>query len=486
MKRKFVTNLILIILLNLLVKPLWIFGIDRVVQNTVGMKEFGFYGALLNFSFLLNILLDLGITNYNNRNISQNHQLLRKHFSNIVVLRLLMAVGYGLITFAVALSLGYSGRQLNLLFFLVLNQFLISFTLYLRSNIAGMQMYTVNSLVSVLDRTLMIIFCAVLIWGKIDGFTFSVEWFVYAQTAAYVLTTLICFMIVARKSRFPKFKFDRRFFMVILRQSFPFALLTLLMSAYTRLDAVLLDNLIRPDGDTQVGIYYHGFRIFDAAYQFALLFAVLLLPMFSKMLKEHQSVKELTRLSALLLFVPTIALAAASQVFRTEIMDILYTDNITESATFFGIIMTAFLGMAGTIIFGTLLTANGNLRILNITSAIALGINLLLNLILIPRYQAFGAAVSCLATQGFVGLSQFLITARKFRFGFDFRLLARLLLYISGIVLFGWVTFQVEWPWGTEFLGMIAASLLLAFLLKLVDVKAMFILIRDGEREGDF
>jgi O-antigen/teichoic acid export membrane protein len=143
-----------------------------------------------------------------------------------------------------------------------------------------------------------------------SGKPFSIEWFVYAQTAAYTLTALICFMIVARKSRFPKFKFDRRFFMVILRQSFPFALLTLLMSAYTRLDAVLLDNLIHPNGDTQVGIYYHGFRIFDAAYQFALLFAVLLLPMFSKMLKEHQSIKELTRLSALLLFIPTIALAA--------------------------------------------------------------------------------------------------------------------------------------------------------------------------------
>ena len=313
----------LIILLNLLIKPLWIFGIDRNVQNILGPGEFGFYYILLNFSFLLNIILDLGITNYNNRNISQNHQLLQKHFSGLVILKFILAIFYGIITFSVALILGYTGREMYLLLFLVINQLLISFVLYLRSNIAGMQMHTVNSLVSVLDRALMILFCAILIWGRITGFTFTIEWFVYAQTAAYLVTAIICFLIVAWKSRFPKLRYDRRFFLVILRRSAPFAVLTLLMSVYTRMDAVLLDELLRPDGKTQAGIYYNGFRIFDAANQFALLFAVLLLPMFSKMLKEKQSIHELTLLSSLLLFIPMIALAIGSQIYRFQIMDLL-------------------------------------------------------------------------------------------------------------------------------------------------------------------
>ncbi|MBT3750106.1 MAG: oligosaccharide flippase family protein, partial [Bacteroidetes bacterium] len=188
MRRKFVTNLVLIILLNLLIKPLWIFGIDVTVQNITGKEVFGMYGVLLNLSFLLNILLDLGITNYNNRNISQNHQLLRKYFANIVVLKFLLAGVYAIIVFAVAGILRYDSHRFYILAFLVFNQFLTSFTLYLRSNIAGMQMHTVNSLVSVLDRSLMIIFCAVLIWGNFSQQSFQIEWFVYAQTAAYAVT----------------------------------------------------------------------------------------------------------------------------------------------------------------------------------------------------------------------------------------------------------------------------------------------------------
>ncbi|MCX6225358.1 MAG: oligosaccharide flippase family protein [Bacteroidia bacterium] len=480
MKRKFITNLVLIILLNLLIKPLWIFGIDRHVQNMFP-DQFGWYSALFNFSFILSILFDLGLTNYNNRHISQNHHLLQKYFSSIVVLKLIMALLYGLVAFGIAIALGYT-QQLNLIFFLVLSQILVSFTLYLRSNVAGMQMHTANSIISVLDRALMIGFCAILIWGRIRGFTFSLAWFVYAQTAAYFLTAVICFLIVARKSKFTKLHYDHKFFIVVIRQSWPYALLALLMVAYTRVDVIMLDKMFpSPHGTIEAGIYYNGFRLFDATYQFALLFAVLLLPMFSKMLKEKQDVHGLTLLSSLLLFIPTIALAIGSQVYRTEIMDLLYDHNVRESSAFFGILMFSFLGMAGTIIYGTLLTANGNLKALNITSAIALVINILLNIILIPRYEACGAAISCLTTQVFAGFSQYVITAVKFKFRLNYGLIFRLIIYISGVILLGIGSYRLELVWWISFLGMLTASMIFAMLLNLIDLKAMVRLIFSSE-----
>lgn len=443
------------------------------------------YTTLLSVSFLLNILLDLGITNYNNRNISQNHQLLRKYFANIVVLKFILAGVYGIVVFSVAAILGYDGQMMYILAFLVLNQFLTSFTLYLRSNIAGMQMHTVNSLISVLDRGLMILFCAVLLWGGITDQPFQIEWFVYSQTAAYLLTMLICFVIVLRKSKFPRFKFDRLFFMVILRQSFPFALLVLLMSAYTRIDQVIIEYMLRPFGREQVSIYYHGFRLFDAAYQFAMLFAVLLFPMFSKMIAEKSSIKELTRLSSLLLFIPSIILAVASMFYKEEIMMLMDYDNISESAAIYALLMFAFLGMAGTIIFGTLLTASGNLRILNITSAIAVVINITLNLILIPKYQTYGAAIAAVFTQGFVGLSQFIFASRKFNFGFDLKLIFKLLVFSAGVVGLGLGSLQLEHIWWVRFLGMVTASMILAMALNLIDLKSMIKLITNGEKAED-
>jgi O-antigen/teichoic acid export membrane protein len=158
MQRKFLTNLGLILFLNLLVKPFWILGIDRTVQNVVG-TDYGFYFAVFNFSFLFNILLDLGITNFNNRNIAQNNHLLNKHFSRIFYMKLLLALVYFTVTFCVAFIIGYRGRQLFFLLVLGFNQFLISMVLYLRSNISGLLLFRTDSFLSVLDMTLMILFC---------------------------------------------------------------------------------------------------------------------------------------------------------------------------------------------------------------------------------------------------------------------------------------------------------------------------------------
>lgn len=104
MQKKFVTNLILLIVLNLLIKPFWIFGIDRTVQNMVGAESYGFYFSLLNFTLLLNMIPDLGITNYNNRNIARHTQLLNKHLANVSGLKIILATVYAIISMIVASS----------------------------------------------------------------------------------------------------------------------------------------------------------------------------------------------------------------------------------------------------------------------------------------------------------------------------------------------------------------------------------------------
>ena len=152
MKKKFITNLVLLLTLNVLIKPFWVFGIDRAVQNVVGAGDYGLYFSLFNFSLIFNIFLDFGITNFNNREISRHPKLLPGNFSNIVGLKISLAVIYGIVSFLVAMIIGYEKVQMRLLWVLLFNQFLASFLMYLRSNVSGMQMFRTDSLLSVLDR----------------------------------------------------------------------------------------------------------------------------------------------------------------------------------------------------------------------------------------------------------------------------------------------------------------------------------------------
>lgn len=482
MKRKFFTNLSLLVLLNLLIKPFWIFGIDRTVQNVVGAEEYGLYFSLFNFSLLLNMLLDFGITNYNNRNIAQNHQLLSKSLSNIVGLKLLLAILYAIVTVVVGFFIGYEWRQFQLLLFLILNQFIASFILYLRSNLSGLHYFKTDSFISVLDRALMIIICGILLWGGVTETDFKIEWFVYAQTVAYVLTMLITLVIVYNKAELLGLNFDKTYFIAILKKSYPYALLALLMVFYYRIDSVMLERML-PDGKEQAGIYAQGFRILDAAAMFAFLFAVLLLPIFSRMIKQKESVNQLTLFSFLLLIVPVLGVTFASYFYRTELIDLLYHQHVETSASIFGILILCFIGISTSYIFGTLLTANGNLKELNIMATGGVIVNIVLNLILIPKYYAFGAAIASLITQSFTAIIQIVIAKRIFEFNINIKRITLLIFFVAGVFVIAKLSLRIDLFWIYKFVGIIVLSLILAFVFRLINLRILFDLLINGDEK---
>ncbi len=481
MQRKFLTNLGLLLLLNLLIKPFWVFGIDRTVQNVVGSQEFGFYFTILNFSFLFNILLDLGITNFNNRNIAQNTQLLAKHFSGIVSLKLILGFLYFIITIGFGLIWGYRGFQLELLALVGFNQFLLSFLLYLRSNISGMLMFRTESFMSVLDRSLMIIIMSVLLWGGMTHKPFQIEWFVYGQTVSYIIAVSIAYAVVVLKSKSLKINWNLPFFLMILRKSLPFALLTLLMTFYSRIDAVVIGKLLpKETGELQAGIYAHAYRILEATNQISFLFAVLLLPLFSHLISQKQKLNNIIRVSFSLLFVGTFILVINTVFYSYEVMDLLYESDIMASAAVYNILIFGVVAMGTSYIFGTLLTANGNLKELNIIAAISLLLSLLLNFILVPRIQAQGSAIANVVALSVSAVLQLIIVRQKFAFKIDFRYFSGLLLFLIASISITYLsTLLIDVSWMIRIIGSGILSLVLAIVLKLLNVKEFIQYIKD-------
>ena len=477
MKRKFVTNLILLISLNLLIKPFWILGIDRSVQNLVGDESYGMYFALFNFSLLLNILLDIGITNFNNKNIAQHNFLLKKHLSNIVGLKFILAIVYAIFSLVTALIIGYDKIQLHLLFFLIFNQFLISFTLYLRSNISGLHLFRTDSILSVLDRSLMILICSLLLFTGYFRKHFSIEWFVYAQTAAYVITSLVTFVIVLNKTGKIRLRFDRKFIIVFLRKSYPYAILILLMGFYNRIDGVMLERLLpEPLGKQQAGIYAQAFRLLDAVSMFGVMVAGLLLPIFAKMIKQREPVAQMIKLSFTFLFVTAVVVAVSSIFYCNQIMEVLYHSNTEHSSELLGILMTGFIGIATTYIFGTLLTANGSMKQLNWMAFAGMTVNVTLNLVLILRYQAFGSAYASLFTQIITAGAQVILATMVFKLKPNYLFLSKLLVFAGITVIFAFIS-QYFTNWFAGYLFMIVASVLASFLLRLFSIGELFKLI---------
>lgn len=104
--RQFYASLGLLIILNLVIKPIWIFAIDRQVQNVVGSIEYGSYFSLVNLSIVFSFLLDWGFTSFYNRQLATKEETVTNTAGYFLLVKLLFSLFYVLIVLLVAFSSG--------------------------------------------------------------------------------------------------------------------------------------------------------------------------------------------------------------------------------------------------------------------------------------------------------------------------------------------------------------------------------------------
>jgi O-antigen/teichoic acid export membrane protein len=478
-KKKFIFDLAILIVLNLLIKPFWTIIIEPKVQGQIGNVSYGEYATIFSFSLLLNILLDFGITNFNNRNIAQNAHLLSKHFSKMLSFKFALGLIYMPLTFVVGwLIMGYNTHMLIVL---CLNSFLLSFTLFLRSNLQALHLFRVDSVVSVLDRLIQIVLVVGMLIGVMNLKMTALS-FIYAQTIGYALTSIICFIIVLNKTHTFKLNWDWSFNRMIIKKSLPFAVLVLLMTFYNRLDTVMIAKLLPGElGKEQSGIYQKSFRLLDAANQIAYLFSIQLIPLFSRMLKHKENIDNIVKLSFTLLLTPALIVSVSTIFYAEHFFEKIYTGD-TKGYEILALLMNCFTGVGLTCIFGTLLTASGNLRQQNYVALGGILINVVLNFILIPRMQAYGSAISSVVTQLVTGLLQVYLCYKVFHFRVNKRLLTSLALFIAGLFFINYFTLDLVGKggnaWMFNFTIMLVFSVLLAFVTGLVNHKSVLRFIK--------
>lgn len=379
------------------------------VQNEVG-HDYGLYFELINLASILNIILDLGINNYNNRKIVSNPSRFSVYFRTASWLRLFLAMGYMAVLLILGWLLDYGSAGLKLLFLLGVCQVLLASILFVRSNFTALGKFKTDSLFSVLDRILMIGGIVYLLYLS-SAQSINLMDFVTVQLIGYSVTLLLGILALFVSGKPAKVKYNPKFGRLLLRKSAPYALIVVLMSAYHFSDSIMIGRLLE-DGVEQNAIYAQSFRILMALNNYAYLFAVLLLPMFAKQLSKKENIQKLLGTASSLLVFGVFSIAVLLFSNRVDFLNWCYNSVITEDV--FAILLFGIVPMSFNYCFGALITASGNMQFLNKVAATALLFNIALNFVLIPIYGALGAAIASLITQSFNGLMQVFYAIKKF------------------------------------------------------------------------
>jgi O-antigen/teichoic acid export membrane protein len=418
--------MVILILLNVLVKPIWIFFIDRNVQQIVGHQSYGTYSALLNLSIMFSILLDYGVTNFNNKNIAEDANRLTVTLPNVIVAKLFFSIMYFIVILIIGVSLGYDVKALQILLSIASFQFLNSLLQYLRSNISALHDFKLDGLLSVLDKFLMIFICAVLLLNPVTKALFVIEWFVYAQIVSYLIAVLVAVLIIIK--RYAKLDFSKTQFSVIvevIKRGTPYAILILLMGTYMRVDTLMLERMVSAE---QAGIYAQAYRILDTCNILGLLFAGMLLPMFARILNSNNSVLELLRVSANFMLPISLGVVAFSIVHANDIMALLYKDRSASSEFIFQCVMLCFPAFCVMYIYATLLTSNGSLRTLIMIACIGSITSIGLNYFFIQKWEAMAVASIAIFVHWMVAILYIIYCQKILRIPSNFKWVLRFFL----------------------------------------------------------
>lgn len=414
--RKPLSNIIFLIAVNVIVKPFWLFGVDRVVQNKLGEETFGMYFVLFNFSMIYQILLDFGIQQYNSKSIAEEPGKIGAQISNFIFAKVILSFLYLILLQITFLLLGYSFQKYSSLFLLLaINQILISFIAYLRSNLAGLQRFKLDAFFSILDKLLMIALAGSMLYFNIFNVTLNILNFVSIQTIAFLINFVVLIGVVKRLVGPIHWKINPLEIKQLMIKSIPFATAVFLMAIYLKMDVIMIERLLGDKGAYEAGIYAQSFRIVDALNMIGIFFANVLLPTYAHRLSFNLPIKKLVNQSLLLLLAGILPISLIVIYFSKTIIYAMYSGGTVYSSEILSILMLSFIAYNMMHIFSSLLTAAGHLKSLNRLFFMGILLNFCSNLWLIPKLGAKGAAITTAGSQLIVLVGVILITNQFLR-----------------------------------------------------------------------
>lgn len=478
MKKEFAYNIFFLLVINLLIKPFYIFGIETKVQNITGPESYGLYFSLFGLVFLHQFINDPGIQNYNTIFVAQNREQFAFHFPRLMGMKYVLLMLLLISSVLMALIIGHRGISILYLVGIAVTLWLSTLFVLFRSMLSGMGSYRIDTWLSAMDRLLLI-----MVLGSIfmAGFHFDISTFIWVQVVCYTACVLWAGYYLRKYGASFKVQLDWNYSIKFLISCLPYAIIILLTAVIMRADGVLIERLL-PDGKYQAGVYSAGYRFLDAANMFGYIFAALLLPMFSRLLAENEDTQEVFSVAFRILFVMSLMIGGGFYFYAKDVFDVFYGDVYAAGIPSMRLLILAVIPAAISNVFGPLILASRKINQYNLLYLSAVVIYFAGNLVFIPRYGIIASAAVAVITWTYILLGMVAICAKNNLIKSDVSILVKSILAM--VILYGifsvfelWV--DLNWLIELALIGVIVVAALL--LSKYIDLREIMRAVRGKE-----
>jgi len=365
-----------------------------VVARYLGAANFGKLSFAMSFVVLFSILTDFGAKILINREIARNKDKVNKYVSNVIILKIFLSM---LMLFVVGVTvnlLSYPNEIISLVYIAAFvfifqslgNPFDAAFRAF---EVLKYSAYTMigNSVIR------LILAISIVVLG------FGVKELLIAYLITEIFTFLIMFLYYNFKVHRFQLEWDFKFSKGILKKSLPFGVAALMMTLYDKIDITMLSKMVS-EPNMVIGWYSAAINL-PFIFEFipmsigAAVFAYASIAY----LKNISKFKLIYRKLISYYFYLTIPLAVGTVILADKIIKLLYGNEYGPAAFALQILIWGVLLKFQMYAFGIVLNSM-NKEMLTMKATIAsLIANVVLNLLLIPKYSFIGASIATIAAE---------------------------------------------------------------------------------------
>ena len=365
-----------------------------VIARSLGDVGVGQYSFIFAFGSLIILIGNPGLEYLIVKEVPGNKGLLPTYAGNILSLKIILAVLAVSVTLALSMFVNKPQVVIDSLLIVCvifgLNVVGLTFSSILRAN----ERMDLTSLAEVTERAIALGLGVIVLYK-----TRSVLYLVLVLLVSRTVREVLCFYFSNRYFT-PVFRRDWRIWKQLFIKSLPFSLSIFFLYIYYRIDTVMLSLMVN---DQVTGWYNAAYRLVDVVnYIPFLIVTAILPPMARSSKKDKELLRDLFNRSLRYLIILAAPIGLGTYLLAPRIIQFVYGDGFSNAAFALKILIWAEVFVFVNYLGGQLLNVIDKQKAYTIIIGITAGVNILLNVILIPKYTYIGASVATLLCEGLV------------------------------------------------------------------------------------
>lgn len=389
--KKIATNVSLLSLAQI-ISYIFSFFFYSLTARYLGAGNFGILSFALAFTGIFSIISDIGLQKIITRDVARNKDLTSIYLGNLASLKLILAPAALFLVIIFVNLLGYPQDTKIIVYIIGLSATFNAISQFYYAFFQAYEKMIYESIGRILNSLMLLSGALVLL-----NYGFSVKAFAVLYLLVSFIIFIYCLITSLVNFGFFSLRINRTFLRNVISESLPFALLGVFEMIYHWIDTVMLSLM---QGDSPVGWYNAAYRIFMVTLFIPIAVNSSVYPVMSRFfVSSIDNLKLIQEKYFKFMSFIAVFIGIGTTLFAKEIILMVFGQSYSPSIIALQILIWSAVLIYINGAFVQLFQSSNRQKTVTKVAGIAAVFNIVLNLILIPKYSYIGASIATVISE---------------------------------------------------------------------------------------